>query len=76
MGQSESNSILAAICKKQGRGILIWLEGWDELDESFAQGSILIHLLHGKVLPLADIAITTRPSSTRSLKRFTFTHKF
>jgi len=76
MGQSECNNICSEIAAIDGRDILIWLEGWDELDESFVHHPVFKSLLFGKVLPKATIVITTRPLATRSLKRFNFMHKF
>ena len=75
-GQSVSSNIYTEISKLHGKGVLIWLEGWDELDDNLVNNSNLQRLLRGGVLPLASIVITTRPSATRTLKRFDFTHKF
>ena len=74
VGQSVSNDITTEISRTHGSGILIWLEGWDELDDSLVQN--FHKLLHGKMLSQAIVVITTRPSATRTLKRYNFTHKF
>ena len=74
--QSISTDVYAEISKLHGEGILIWLEGWDELDYSLERNPNLLKLLRGGVLPLANVVITTRPSATRTLKQFNFTHKF
>ena len=76
LGQSVSNELCSEIHRKQGNGILIWLEGWDEVDDSFITDSAFDNLLYGKMLHQANIVITTRPSATRTLKKFSFTHKF
>ena len=71
-----SNDLYTELLKTHGSGILIWLEGWDELDDNIVRSSAFDSLFNGKMLPKANIVITTRPSATRSLKKFTFTHKF
>ena len=75
-GPPVNNDLCTEISKTHGSGILIWLEGWDELDDSVVQNSAFDSLLYGKKLPKANVVITTRPSASRSLKNFTFTHKF
>ena len=75
-GQSVSDDVCSELSKIQGNGILIWLEGWDELDNKLIQNSSFDNLLHGKMLPQAHIVISTRPSATRTLKKFNFMHKF
>ena len=76
VGYPVSNDLYTEISKTHGSGILIWLEGWDELDDSVVQNSAFCTLLNGKILPKANVVITTRPSATRSFKEFSFTHKF
>ena len=71
-----SNNLYTELFKMHGSGILIWLEGWDELDDNIVRSSAFDTLLHGIMLPKANVVITTRPSATRSLKKITFTHKF
>ena len=55
---------------------MIWLDGWDELDNNLVQNIGFDNLLKGMMLSLATVVITTRPSATRSLKKYTFTQKF
>jgi len=55
--------------------LLIWLEGWDELNISLKQQSILTELLHGRIFPKATVVISTRPSATDSLAEFIFARK-
>ena len=75
-GQSLSSDICTEVLRMHGNKILIWLEGWDELDTEFMDNSVLKGLLFGSILPQATVVVTTRPSATRTLKRFNFTHKF
>ena len=78
MGKLNKKAIYAEMVAKFGSGVLFWLEGWDELENSLRFQSILTDLLSGKVLPLATIVISTRPSATGSLKEFfnSFTYNF
>ena len=59
-------------------GVLLWLEGWDELASSLRLRSIFMGIASGKILPLATLVISTRPSATGSLKEVfnNFTHNF
>ena len=65
-GQSVNSEICNIIQGKQGEGVLIWLEGWDEL----VQKNAFDNLLKGMMLPSANVVITTRPSATINLERF------
>ena len=71
-----SSDICTEVSKMHGNRILIWLEGWDELDTEIMDNSVLNDLLSGNILPQATVVITTRPSATRTLKRYNFTYKF
>ena len=70
------SEICTEVLRMHGNRILIWLEGWDELDTELMDNSVLKGLLFGSVLPQATVVVTTRPSATRTLKTFNFTHKF
>lgn len=56
--------------------VLFWLDGWDEVDESYKTSSVFSRLLTGEAFPSATVVISTRPSSTVSLKRYKFTNVF
>ncbi|XP_065906828.1 protein NLRC3-like [Dysidea avara] len=56
------------ISKKNGKGILIILEGWDELPEKRQRSSLFTRLISGALLSEAKIVITSRPSAVRSLQ--------
>jgi len=55
------------IQERQGKGLLIILEGWDELPETRQCSSIFTRLISGVLLPEAVIVVTSRPSALRSL---------
>ena len=53
-----------------GKGVLILLEGLDELPESqWTESSVFLDLIHGRLLPLATIFITTRPWASEYLHK-------
>ena len=52
-----------------GEGVALWLEAWDELQENKRQkSSLILDLVHGRVLPKATVIITSRPWATHNLK--------
>ena len=52
-----------------GEGVALWLEAWDELQESKRRkSSVFLDLVHGRVLPKATVIITSRPWATQNLK--------
>ena len=57
-----SASIVASIEKTQGEGVLLVADGWDELNAPECSKSFLYNLLFGRVLELASIVVTSRPS--------------
>ena len=47
----------------------IWLEAWDELDhERREKASVFLQLIHGRILPLAAILVTSRPWASEHLR--------
>jgi len=51
-----------------GEGVLILLEGLDELPErQRTESSVFLDLIHGRLLPLATVLITTRPWASEYL---------
>jgi GTPase SAR1 family protein len=57
-----SNSVAASIEKTEGESVLLVADGWDELDAPECSRTFLCDLLFGRVLNLASIIVTTRPS--------------
>ncbi|XP_065897036.1 protein NLRC3-like isoform X2 [Dysidea avara] len=60
--------IIDDIYECDGKGMLIILEGWDELPESSRHNSLFTRLISGDLMPEAVILITSRPSAIRSLE--------
>jgi len=56
--------------------ILVWLEGWDELDDTYIAQSVFTDLLSHKILPQATVVVSTRPFATASMNRYQFTRTF
>ena len=57
------------IVDREGRGVLIILDGYDELPISLRYQGLLIKLLKGVVLPKCSVLVTSRPSASRDLFR-------
>ena len=57
------------IVDREGRRVLIILDGYDELPISLRHQGLLIKLLKGEVLPKCSVFVTSRPSATRDLFR-------
>jgi len=62
-----TRQIVDKIYERNGQGMLIILEGWDELPENRRHSSLFARLISGDVLPEAVIVITSRPSAIRSI---------
>ena len=60
--ENVSASIADDIKKTNGEGVLIVADGWDELDAPQCSESFLCDLLFGRILELASIIVTSRPS--------------
>ena len=65
---TEADDIARGLRSTNGHGIVIWLEGWDELPNDRRQDSIFTDLISGQLLPQAIVVITTRPSATISIQ--------
>ena len=63
--QSVANEVLGT----EGKGVLIILDGYDELPVNLRHQGLLIKLLKGEVLPKCSILVTSRLSATRDLFR-------
>ena len=61
---SQIDSVTESITKQQGEGLLLILDGFDELpaEMTASSDSVYIRLLRGDYLPKATVILTTRPS--------------
>ena len=62
-------AVIQEVTSNQGQGVAIWLEAWDELDhESREKASVFLDLIHGRILPLATVFVTSRPWASGYLR--------
>ena len=60
--------LIEAIQKREGKGMLVVCDGFDELPyEQRREGSVYVDLIKGKVLPKATVIVTSRPSVSADL---------
>ena len=62
-------SIAQELVERDGAGLLLILDGYDELPSAKQQNSIFARLLKGKYLPKATIIVTFRPSVSTQIER-------
>ena len=61
-------SVIEELEEREGEGVLIIADGWDELSEdNQLETSFLYDLLFGDVLPFASVILTSRPSASAPL---------
>ena len=61
-------SVIEELEEREGEGVLIIADGWDELDEdNRSDTSFLYNLLFGDILPFASVLLTSRPSASALL---------
>ena len=62
-------AVVREVTSNQGKGVAIWLEAWDELDhEPREKASVFLDLIHGRILPLATVFVTSRPWASEHLR--------
>ena len=62
-------AVVQEVTSNQGQGVAIWLEAWDELDhERRKKASVFLDLIHGRILPLATVFVTSRPWASEHLR--------
>ena len=62
-------AVVQEVTSSQGQGVAIWLEAWDELDhEPREKASVFLDLIHGRILHLATVFITSRPWASEHLR--------
>ena len=55
------------VLKKQGKGVLFVLDGFDELPASMRREGLLPGIIKGEVLPESIVLVTSRPTATTDL---------
>ena len=62
-------AVVQEVTSNQGKGVAIWLEAWDKLDhEPREKDSVFLDLIHGRILPLATVFVTSRPWASEHLR--------
>ena len=62
-------AVVQEVTSNQGKGVAIWLEAWDELDYvPREKASVFLDLIHGEILPLATVFVTSRPWASEHLR--------
>ena len=62
-------AVVQEVTSSQGKGVAIWLEAWDELDhEPREKASVFLDLIHGRILSLATVFVTSRPWASEYLR--------
>ena len=62
-------AMVQEVTNNEGKGVAIWLEAWDELDhEPREKASVFLDLIHGRILPLATVFVTSRPWASEHLR--------
>ena len=62
-------AVVQEVTSNQGEGVAIWLEAWDELDhQPREKASVFLDLIHGRILPLATVFVTSRPWASEHLR--------
>ena len=56
---------IEGICRNDGEGVFLLLDGWDELPEELRkEDSFFLDLIQGQVLPDATVLVTSRPHAS------------
>ena len=62
-------AVVHEVTSNQGQGVAIWLEAWDELDhEPQDKASVFLDLIHGRILPLTTVFVTSRPWASEHIR--------
>ena len=62
-------AVVQEVTHNQGEGVAMWLEAWDELDhEPREKASVFLDLIHGRILPLATVFVTSRSWASEHLR--------
>ena len=62
-------AVVQEVTSNQGKGVAVWLEAWDELDDKpREEASMFLDLIHGRILPLATVFVTSRPWASEHLR--------
>ena len=60
-------SVAKEVVSTEGKGVLLILDGFDELPSGLKHDGLLIDLIIGRTLPKSTVIVTSRPSATAEL---------
>ena len=63
----DKKSLVKQVSESQGSGLLLILDGFDELPKTLQRKGFLLNLIKGRVLPASTVLVTSRPSATAEL---------
>ena len=64
---SIQQAVAKEVCSRNGEGLLLILDGFDEFPASLRKRSLLLDIIKGSQLPGCTVVITSRPSATADL---------
>ena len=64
---SLQQAVAKEVCSRNGEGVLLILDGFDELPASLRKRSFLVNIIKGSRIPGCTVVVTSRPSATADL---------
>ena len=64
---SLQKAVAKEVCSRNGEGVLLILDGFDELPASLRKRSFLVNIIEGSRIPGCTVVVTSRPSATADL---------
>ena len=74
-GRENANHINQDLISLDGKNVMVWLEGWDELAHNKRQESLFSDLILCRILTQATVVITTRPAAYETIPQNSIMHK-
>ena len=65
--QATQQSVVQWVTSREGDGVMLVLDGYDELSSHLQTSSIFADIIKGEVLPKATVLVTSRPSANQNL---------
>ena len=65
--QATQQSVVQWVTSREGDGVMLVLDGYDELAFHLQTSSIFADIIKGKVLPKVTVLVSSRPSANRNL---------
>jgi len=75
LGQNNANHIYQDLVNSDGKNVIIWFDGWDELSDDKRHESLFTDLITCQLLTEAVIVVTTRPAAYGTIPQDSIMHK-